>query len=140
MKMITETKLFQYHGFFKHGGIGGGGGGSSEPPMDPLLTVYWICWRPLPQAYQLTTSLRFSQQAASSASVEIFMSRSRSQRYDFLFSTFSRRTAASSPVQFSFFVFKFVDILCVLLYTSIISFHVISTWCFVAICGHWNNG
>ena len=38
-----------------------------------------------------------------------------SKRYGFLFSTSSRRKATPSPVKFSFFfVFKFVDILCIL--------------------------
>ena len=58
-----------------------------------------------------------------------------SKRYGLLFSTSSRRTATSS-VQFSFFVFKFVLILCVLLYTSTISLHVVKHVVFVAICGH----
>ena len=56
-----------------------------------------------------------------------------SKRYGLLFSTSSRRTATSSSVQFPFFVSKFVDILCVLLYTSIISLHVIKH---VVFCGH----
>ena len=56
-----------------------------------------------------------------------------SKRYGLLFSTSSRRTATSSPVQFSFFVFKFVEILCVLLYTSTISLHVVKHVVFVAI-------
>ena len=55
-----------------------------------------------------------------------------SKRYSLLFSTSSRRTTYSSLVQFSFFVFKFVDILCVL-YISIISMYVIKH---VVFCGH----
>ena len=55
-----------------------------------------------------------------------------SKRYGFLFST-SRRTTTSFPVQFSFFVFKFVGIVCVLLYTSVTSLHVIKH---VVFCVH----
>ena len=50
-----------------------------------------------------------------------------SKRYSLLFSTSSKRTQLLPPSNFPFFVFKFVDILCVLsiLYTSLISLHVI---------------
>ena len=95
---------------------------------------------------QLTTALQFfatGQLAASSASVEISMAFKKSsvsrcigavsKRNGLLFSTSSRRTATSSPVQFSFFIFKVADILCILLYTSIISLHVIEH---VVFCGH----
>ena len=126
------------------------------PSTISVGNVFWICWRPLPgptknnqPAIYYTTnsptynSLRFSQLAACSASVEISLAIKIirvamyrcSLKYGFLFSTSSRSIAISFPIQFSFsFVFNFVDILCVLLYTSIISLHVIKH---VSFCDHY---